>query len=197
MPPRGRSAPRPGYEDIAAAVALTGSERAAARMLGVARSTLNGILRGVHGAGRSTTRAIENLAPERRQEVRRTRETLTAGRSGQDVVAAARALARTERRTPGSTAERTRAHEQRMAQQGLDLAGRDLVERDALGRRKSSQQYLYDRVTVAVEAGQIPDTPQDRYAYLRRLMMGEVEGEEAPDDLEPLFDDTDYDEADE
>lgn len=127
MPSRGRSAPRAGSEQVAAAVALTGSERAAARLLGIARSTINGILRGVHGAGRKTTQAIETLPAERRSEVTRTAQSISAGRGPEDVVARGRELARSERREQGTTIRETEAHEGRMAAQGLDLTGADIA----------------------------------------------------------------------
>jgi DNA-binding transcriptional regulator YdaS (Cro superfamily) len=137
---RPSAAPRAGVEEVAAAYALKGSERAAAAFLGIARSTVNGILRGIHGAGPKTTAAIARVPDAERAQISKTAQSLTSGRQPQAVVTEARSLAEEERKAPGATERRVAEHEQRMAAQGLDLAGRDRYDR--AGRRRSPGQDL-------------------------------------------------------
>lgn len=105
MAGRSSGTPRVGYEAIAAAVALRGSERKAAAFLGISRSTVNGILRGVHGIGQKTAAAISNVPPAQKAQIEKTAPSFSGGLSG---VKKARNAARQERKSPGTVAEQTK-----------------------------------------------------------------------------------------
>lgn len=99
MARRGNAAPRTGYEQVAAAVALKGSERAAARYLGISRGTVNGILNGRQGVGAKTAAAIEKAPSQDKPLLGWLANSFSSGGQG---VQRARRIAARERQSPGA-----------------------------------------------------------------------------------------------
>ena len=173
MARRGASdAPTPNQSLVAALVASEGSERAAARLLGVSRSTINGVLRGVHGAGSKVTNAIAKLPAERRDSIGRVEYQLTASRgAGREVVRAARQLARESKRDPGAAERQAQRRAEDMAAKGMAPDGSQLPapdvanvpesaaaggDRDKLGRPLTPQQKLWAQAQeIAGEGGDV------------------------------------------
>src|SRR5689334_11703126 len=98
MAARRRTASGLPSADALAAIALHGSERAAARALGVARSTLHDAAVGLTGLSRTVTTALGGLVPAERERVQTTAQSLLAGRTPSEIAARARELAQQERR---------------------------------------------------------------------------------------------------
>lgn len=179
---RATDAPVPNQALVAALVAAEGSERAAARLLGVSRSTINGVLRGVHGAGSKITNAVAKLAPEKRDAVGKVEYQLTASRgAGQNVVQAARGLAKQSKRDPGSVERDAQRRADDMARVGRAPDGSQLPapempapdvasvpesaaaggdgDRDSLGRPLTAQQRLWAQAEeLAGEDGDVYET---------------------------------------
>lgn len=183
MARRSQGAPGVGYDVVAAAVAEHGSERKAASALGVARSTLNGILRGVHGAGQKVTAAL--AAAPKSAEYKAAAPTFRGGRAG---VQRAYRVAKQERKEPGALRRQLTAVQEAQApeptQASLDINlppalaktirdGRNPGETIESAVRRLAGDQVWDRFVETWAAGQ---TREDWYE-----MAIEYEYEQAAD----------------
>lgn len=169
--------PVSGQSLVAALIASEGSERAAARTLGIGRSTLNGVMNGAQNAGAKLLAAFEKLAPEKRDAIGKVEYQLTASRgAGRNVVQAARQLAKQSKKEPGSVEKQAQRRADDMAAKGLQPDGSQLPapdvaavpesaaaggdsDRDALGRPLTAQQKLWAQAEeLAGEGGDVYET---------------------------------------
>lgn len=170
-------------QDVAAALyAEFGSERAAARAAGVARSTFHDALIG-RFEGRTLDRtagAFERAAREVGDTVIGALTGLLRSLGGGDVRAGARQVAPQSRRSPGVARRQAAQYQQRMREVGLTPDGRPLPppmpspsperpEYDSRGRRITDRQWeTYQELRAAYQSGSLT---QDQYGRFLAMQL--------------------------